>query len=197
MVRVSHNSGGNGLLDDGLSLDSNWVWDIVRGINMDGGWDLDDPLGVKGASKGASTLRSTKTGSWTLWISVWVLTMGALTVWDPLRTVGTAMGRWGGAGGRWSLQLPGLRWCKGQGQRGRHMLLGHGGQRHRRCNAQLRRQLRQQEGLRHNQDHELQQEELRHNQDRELQQVQVQHSQGVPQQWPHQRERRKRIPKQR
>merc|ERR1711892_388412 len=51
MVRVSHNSGGNGLLDDGLSLDSNWVWDIVRGINMDGGWDLNDPLGVEGSIK--------------------------------------------------------------------------------------------------------------------------------------------------
>jgi len=49
MVRVSHDSGGNGLLDDGLSLDSDWVWDIVRGINMDGGWDLDDLLGVEGS----------------------------------------------------------------------------------------------------------------------------------------------------
>jgi hypothetical protein len=51
MVRVSHDSGGNGLLDDGLSLDGDWVWDIVRGINMDGGWDLDDPLGVEGSIK--------------------------------------------------------------------------------------------------------------------------------------------------
>jgi len=49
MVGVSHDSGGNGLLDDGLSLDSDWVWDIVRGINMDGGWDLDDLLGVEGS----------------------------------------------------------------------------------------------------------------------------------------------------
>merc|ERR1712106_1044843 len=49
MVRVSHDSGGDGLLDDGLSLDGDWVWDIVRGINMDGGWDLDDLLGVEGS----------------------------------------------------------------------------------------------------------------------------------------------------
>jgi len=49
MVRVSHDSGGNGLLDDGLSLDGDWVRDIVRGINMDGGWDLDDLLGVEGS----------------------------------------------------------------------------------------------------------------------------------------------------
>jgi len=51
MVRVSHDSGGNGLLDDGLSLDGDWVRDIVRGINMDGGWDLNDPLGVEGSIK--------------------------------------------------------------------------------------------------------------------------------------------------
>merc|ERR1719507_1606618 len=39
MVGVSHDSGGNGLPDDGLSLDSDWDVDIVRGINMDGGWE--------------------------------------------------------------------------------------------------------------------------------------------------------------
>jgi len=49
MVGVSHDSGGNGLLDDGLSLDSDWDVDIVRGVNMDGGWDLDDLLGVEGS----------------------------------------------------------------------------------------------------------------------------------------------------
>merc|ERR1711874_615946 len=49
MMGVSHDSGSNGLLDDGLSLDSDWDVDIVRGINMDGGWDLDDLLGVEGS----------------------------------------------------------------------------------------------------------------------------------------------------
>jgi len=48
MVGVSHDSGGNGLPDDGLSLDSDWDVDIVRGINMDGGWDLHNLLGVEG-----------------------------------------------------------------------------------------------------------------------------------------------------
>jgi len=49
MVRVSHNSRGNRLLDDGFALNGNWVWDVVRGINMDGGWDLNDVLGVEGS----------------------------------------------------------------------------------------------------------------------------------------------------
>jgi len=49
MVRVSHNRGSNGLLDDGFSLDSDWDRNVVRGINMDGGWDLDDLLGVEGS----------------------------------------------------------------------------------------------------------------------------------------------------
>jgi len=49
MVRVSHDGGGNGLLDDGLSLDGDWDSDVVRGINMDGGWDLNDLLGVEGS----------------------------------------------------------------------------------------------------------------------------------------------------
>merc|ERR1711962_1948553 len=64
MVRVSHDGGGNGLLDDGLSLDGDWDSDVVRGINMDGGWDLNDLLGVEGSIIRASTLRSTKTGLW-------------------------------------------------------------------------------------------------------------------------------------
>merc|ERR1712223_2177541 len=34
MVRVSHDGGGNGLLDDGFSLDGDWDSDIVRGINL-------------------------------------------------------------------------------------------------------------------------------------------------------------------
>jgi len=49
MVRVSHDGGGNGLLNDGLSLDGDWDSDVVRGINMDGGWDLNDLLGVEGS----------------------------------------------------------------------------------------------------------------------------------------------------
>merc|ERR1719186_542628 len=49
MMRVSHDGGGNGLLDDGLSLDSDWDSNIVRGINMDGGWDLNNLLGVEGS----------------------------------------------------------------------------------------------------------------------------------------------------
>jgi len=49
MMRVSHDGGGNGLLDDGLSLDSDWDSNIVRGINMNGGWDLNDLLGVEGS----------------------------------------------------------------------------------------------------------------------------------------------------
>ena len=49
MVGLSHHRGGHGLLDDGLSLDRDWDSNIVRGINMDGGWDLDDLLGVEGS----------------------------------------------------------------------------------------------------------------------------------------------------
>merc|ERR1712223_1704928 len=49
MVRVSHDGGGNGLLDDGFFLDGDWDSDVVRGINMDGGWDLNDLLGVEGS----------------------------------------------------------------------------------------------------------------------------------------------------
>merc|ERR1712128_378662 len=49
MVGVSHDSRGNGLPDDGFSLNGNWVWDVVRSINMDGGWDLNDVHGVEGS----------------------------------------------------------------------------------------------------------------------------------------------------
>lgn len=48
MVGVGHDGGGNGLLDDGLTLDSYGVGDIVGGINMDGGGDLNNLLGVEG-----------------------------------------------------------------------------------------------------------------------------------------------------
>jgi len=47
MMRVSDNGGSDGLLDDGLSLDGNWVWDVVWSVNMDWGGDLDDLLGVE------------------------------------------------------------------------------------------------------------------------------------------------------
>lgn len=42
MTGVGHNSGGNSLLDNGLTGDSNRDRDIVRGINMDRGGHLDD-----------------------------------------------------------------------------------------------------------------------------------------------------------
>jgi len=45
VVRVSHDGGSNGLLDDGLSLDGNWDGDVVWGVNVDWGGDLDDLLG--------------------------------------------------------------------------------------------------------------------------------------------------------
>jgi len=49
MVGVSHNRGSDSLLDDGLSLDWGGDSDIVWSINMDGGWDLNDLLGVEGS----------------------------------------------------------------------------------------------------------------------------------------------------
>merc|ERR1712223_594720 len=61
MVRVSHDGGGNGLLDDGFSLDGDWDSDVVRGINMDGGWDLNDLLGLDNG--GVDSLGSLK-DSW-------------------------------------------------------------------------------------------------------------------------------------
>jgi len=48
MVRVGHHGGSDGLLDDGLSLHGNGDGDVVGSINMDGGGDLDDLLGVEG-----------------------------------------------------------------------------------------------------------------------------------------------------
>jgi len=45
VVGVGHNSRGNGLLDDGLSLNGNWDGDVVGSINMDWGGDLDNLLG--------------------------------------------------------------------------------------------------------------------------------------------------------
>merc|ERR1719244_440012 len=43
-MRVSFNSGGKSLLDNGLTGDSNRDRDIVRGINMDWGGDLNDVI---------------------------------------------------------------------------------------------------------------------------------------------------------
>jgi len=48
MVGVSHDSRCDRLPDDRFSLDGNWVWDVVRSINMDGGWDLNNVHGVEG-----------------------------------------------------------------------------------------------------------------------------------------------------
>jgi len=45
VVGVGHNSRGNGLLDDGLSLNGNWDGDVVGSINMDWGGDLNNLLG--------------------------------------------------------------------------------------------------------------------------------------------------------
>jgi len=51
MVRVGHHGGSNGLPHDGLSLHGNGDGDVVGSINMDGGGDLDDLLGVEGGVK--------------------------------------------------------------------------------------------------------------------------------------------------
>ena len=48
MVRVSHDWSSLGPLDDGLSLDSDWDGDIVWGINMDWGGNLDNLVGGEG-----------------------------------------------------------------------------------------------------------------------------------------------------
>jgi len=47
MVRVGDDWGSNGLLDDWLTLDWDRDMNIVWGINMDWGWDLDDLFGVE------------------------------------------------------------------------------------------------------------------------------------------------------
>lgn len=43
---VLDNRGGAGNLDDVLSTDWNWDWDMVWLVDMDWGWDLDDLLNV-------------------------------------------------------------------------------------------------------------------------------------------------------
>merc|ERR1712038_1997297 len=48
MVRVGHHGLSKGLPHDGLSLHGNGDGDVVGSINMDGGGDLDDLLGVEG-----------------------------------------------------------------------------------------------------------------------------------------------------
>lgn len=48
MVGVGHHGGGHGLPHDGLSLHGNGVGDVVGSVNMDGGGDLHDLLGVEG-----------------------------------------------------------------------------------------------------------------------------------------------------
>merc|ERR1712198_493841 len=45
VVGVGHNSRGNGLLDNGLSLNGNWDGDVVGSINMHWGGDLNNLLG--------------------------------------------------------------------------------------------------------------------------------------------------------
>jgi len=49
MVRVGHHGLSKGLPHDGLSLHGNGDGDVVGSINMDGGGDLDDLLGVEGS----------------------------------------------------------------------------------------------------------------------------------------------------
>jgi len=53
MVGVSHHGGGHGLLHDGLALHGNWVGNVVGSINMDGGGNLNDLLGVEGSVIGS------------------------------------------------------------------------------------------------------------------------------------------------
>ena len=48
VMGVGDDGSGDGLLDDGLSLDSHGVRDVVGGVNVDGGGDLHDLLGVVG-----------------------------------------------------------------------------------------------------------------------------------------------------
>jgi len=49
VVGLSHHGGGHGLPHDGLSLDGDGDGDVVRSINMDGSWNLNDLLGVEGS----------------------------------------------------------------------------------------------------------------------------------------------------
>jgi len=62
MVGVGHHSGGNSLLDDGLTLDWDGVGGIVRSINMDGGGDLDNVGGGEGGVVGDGNLTLNKDG---------------------------------------------------------------------------------------------------------------------------------------
>jgi len=63
MVGVSHNSGGNRLLDDGLSLDRDGVGGIVRGINMDRVGNLDNVVPEDRGIIGDGDLALNKDGS--------------------------------------------------------------------------------------------------------------------------------------
>jgi len=105
MVRVSHNRGSYGLLDDGLSLDSNWDSNIVRGINMDGGWDLDDLLGVEGSIIGGINLALNK--DWAL--DVVDLSLGLDN--GGVDSLGSLEDSWdsnGKMGGGWLVDLGGV-----------------------------------------------------------------------------------------
>merc|ERR1719147_518083 len=62
MVGVGHHSGGNRLLDDGLTLDWDGVGGIVRSINMNGGGDLDNVGGGEGGVVGDGNLTLNKDG---------------------------------------------------------------------------------------------------------------------------------------
>jgi len=53
VVGLSHHRGGHGLPHDGLSLDGDGDGDVVRSINMDGSWNLNDLLGVEGSVIGS------------------------------------------------------------------------------------------------------------------------------------------------
>merc|ERR1719250_98696 len=142
---------------------------------MDGGWDLDDLLGVEGSIIRGINLALNK--DWALDVvdlslgldNGGVDSLGSLEdSWDSNGKMGgwLACGSWWHirthswsdrgapawlqqvrAGGRWSLQHPVWLWCKEQGQLAEHKLLGH------------REQLGQQQ---HSQDHGLQQDQVLH-----------------------------------
>ena len=52
MVGVSHHGGSHGLPHDGLALHGHWDGDVVGSVNMDGGGNLNDLLGVEGGVEG-------------------------------------------------------------------------------------------------------------------------------------------------
>jgi len=105
MVRVSHNGGSNGLLDDGFSLDSNWDSNVVRGINMDGGWDLDDLLGVEGSIIGGINLALNK--DWALDVVDFSLGLDNGGV-DSLGSLEDSWDSDGKMGGGWLVDLGGV-----------------------------------------------------------------------------------------